>query len=254
MARRRLVSLVAAGLLALATALVATSGAAIAKQAGDREVTLCHASGNHYVQEVGVKIIWPGILLDDWHSIHPRDIIPPYDYFIGLGQWYHFPGQHWTTQGQAIWNNDCQEPKPTDAPTDAPVPPSDPNTTTCGTVGFTGVPEGWYLVIEPGDLMVTSGFGSIKLDPGVFTYGFRDAGANDKVSGTFTVGVCATATSTPFETQAGETATAVSSLPPTNTGGSGPLGSTPIFALLICLAFGGLGLTAVEAQRRTIRR
>jgi hypothetical protein len=27
-----------------------------------------------------------------------------------------------------------------------------------------------------------------------------------------------------------------------------------LFALLICLAFGGLGLAAVEAQRRSIRR
>jgi hypothetical protein len=29
--------------------------------------------------------------------------------------------------------------------------------------------------------------------------------------------------------------------------------STPLFALLICLAFGGLGMAAVEAQRRRIR-
>ena len=43
--------------------------------------------------------------------------------------------------------------------------------------------------------------------------------------------------------------------PPTSTGGSGPASNaTPLMALLICLAFGALGLTAVEAQRRTIRR
>ena len=148
----------------------------------------------------------------------------------------------------------CPTDKPTDAPTATPVPPTDPNTSTCETVGFTGVPEGWYLIIEPGDMLFNSGFDPIKLDPGLYTYEFRDAGANDMVGGQFTVVACPTATPTPFETEAGETATAVSSLPPTNTGGSGPMGSTPIFALLICLAFGALGLTAVEAQRRTIRR
>jgi hypothetical protein len=43
--------------------------------------------------------------------------------------------------------------------------------------------------------------------------------------------------------------------PPTSTGSNGSSnGSTPLFALLICFAFGALGLTAVEAQRRTVRR
>jgi hypothetical protein len=54
-----------------------------------------------------------------------------------------------------------------------------------------------------------------------------------------------------------ETATPASSAtpPPTSTGSNGSSGSsTPLFALLICLAFGGLGLAAVEAQRRSIRR
>jgi hypothetical protein len=65
-----------------------------------------------------------------------------------------------------------------------------------------------------------------------------------------------TATPTPFETQAGETGTPDPSVtpPPTSSsrGSSGP--STPIFALLICLAFGAIGLSAVEAQRRSVRR
>jgi hypothetical protein len=29
--------------------------------------------------------------------------------------------------------------------------------------------------------------------------------------------------------------------------------STPLFVLLICLAFGGLGVAALEAQRRRVR-
>jgi hypothetical protein len=37
--------------------------------------------------------------------------------------------------------------------------------------------------------------------------------------------------------------------------GSSPGGdSEPLFALLICLAFGGIGLLAAQAQRRGIRR
>ena len=64
----------------------------------------------------------------------------------------------------------------------------------------------------------------------------------------------ATPTETPFESFKGETGTPITTAPPTSTG-SGPIGgSTPLFALLICLAFGGLGLAAVEAQRRSLRR
>jgi len=43
--------------------------------------------------------------------------------------------------------------------------------------------------------------------------------------------------------------------PPTSTAGDRPSSnSTPLFALLICLAFGGLGVVAVEARRRRIVR
>jgi hypothetical protein len=43
--------------------------------------------------------------------------------------------------------------------------------------------------------------------------------------------------------------------PPTTSTGSGPNGdnSTPLFVLLICLAFSGLGLLAVQAQRKSMR-
>lgn len=65
------------------------------------------------------------------------------------------------------------------------------------------------------------------------------------------------ATPTPFESFQGETATAgqTTTLPPTSTGSNGSSNSsTPLFALLICLVFGGLGLAAIDAQRRSIRR
>jgi hypothetical protein len=62
---------------------------------------------------------------------------------------------------------------------------------------------------------------------------------------------------TPFESFQGETATPARSAtpPPTSTGSdSSGNGSTPLFALLISLAFGSLGLMAVQAQRRNVRR
>ena len=64
-----------------------------------------------------------------------------------------------------------------------------------------------------------------------------------------------TPTPTPTSEVQGETATPVASVttPPTSTGSGSNSSSTPIFAVLICLAFGGLGLAAVEAQRRSIR-
>jgi hypothetical protein len=64
-------------------------------------------------------------------------------------------------------------------------------------------------------------------------------------------------TSSPVESFQGETATPAKTAtpPPTTTGrGSSGNSSTPLMVMLICLAFGGLGLAAVEAQRRTIRR
>jgi hypothetical protein len=62
---------------------------------------------------------------------------------------------------------------------------------------------------------------------------------------------------TPFESFQGETATPgqTTTPPPTSTDGNDPgNNSTPLFALLIWLAFGGLGFAAVEMQRRSIRR
>ena len=65
------------------------------------------------------------------------------------------------------------------------------------------------------------------------------------------------ATPTPFQRIEGETATPTHAVtpPPTTTGG-GPSGDSPapFFALMICFAFGGLGLLAVQRQRRTLSR
>jgi hypothetical protein len=61
-------------------------------------------------------------------------------------------------------------------------------------------------------------------------------------------------TATPFESIQGETATPVITTPPTNTGNDPSNPSTPFMALLICLAFGAIGLATVEVQRRSANR
>jgi len=61
-------------------------------------------------------------------------------------------------------------------------------------------------------------------------------------------------TATPAQSEAGQTAVTVTP-PPTSTGSNGSSNSsTPVFALLISVAFGGLALAAVAEQRRSIRR
>ncbi len=66
-----------------------------------------------------------------------------------------------------------------------------------------------------------------------------------------------TITVTGTQSVLGETATPslAATLAPTSTGsGSSGNSSTPLLALLICLAFSGFGLLAVQAQRQSIRR
>jgi hypothetical protein len=71
---------------------------------------------------------------------------------------------------------------------------------------------------------------------------------------TETATATATPTATPFQSVAAETAVAdpTTTLPPTSAAGSSRSeGSTPLFALLVCLAFGALGLAVTTAQRRS---
>jgi hypothetical protein len=62
-------------------------------------------------------------------------------------------------------------------------------------------------------------------------------------------------TETPFQSFEGETATPFQTTTPPPTSSDGGSSGTPNsgLALLICLAFGGLGLTVVELQRRSVR-
>jgi len=44
------------------------------------------------------------------HEQHAGDIIPSYFYIDNQDQEGFYPGQNWTTEGQAIWNNECVVP------------------------------------------------------------------------------------------------------------------------------------------------
>ena len=132
-----------------------------------------------------------------------------------------------TSQNSATWSGGaCSTPTvpPTQAPTDPPtLPPTNPPP-----VPPPEAPPG-TPVAPPTQCVV----------------GVADAAA------------VATDTScpTPFDSFQGETATPGTTPPPTSTGGTDSgNNATPLFALLICLAFGGLGLAAVEMQRRSISR
>jgi hypothetical protein len=85
-------------------------------------VTLCHATNSNHNPYVPIEVDVSGDL--NGHADHTGpvwnptlkaqhiewgDIIPPFDY--GEGQ--HFDGLNWTTEGQAILNNECEIP---DAP------------------------------------------------------------------------------------------------------------------------------------------
>ncbi len=66
-----------------------------------------------------------------------------------------------------------------------------------------------------------------------------------------------TATPTAAGTTIVEAATGTPVVTPavTSTDGNSSNGDTmPLFAILICIAFGGIGLLAVQAQRQSIRR
>ena len=83
---------------------------------------------------------------------------------------------------------------------------------------------------------------------------------NDKPVDSKQVSLTVGANATPTPTKTPKPSQSVGGVsftpPPTNTGsGKGPIdGPTPLFALLICLAFGSLTLLAVQVQRRSIHR
>jgi len=105
-----------------AVAVVALAGSSLAISAGTAgaevvdTVTICHRTNSNSNPYVQITPDVSGVL--DGHADHTGpvwdptlkaqhitwgDIIPPFDYDGGS-----FPGLNWTTDGQAIFNNDCE--------------------------------------------------------------------------------------------------------------------------------------------------
>ena len=91
----------------------------------------------------------------------------------------------------------------------------------------------------------------------LISVGCPTASPSASASASSSASASASSTQSPFESFQGETATPrqTHTPPPTNSASSSSSGgATPLFALLICFLFGGIGLTAAQFQRRSIRR
>jgi hypothetical protein len=146
--RRKALAPLAAAILALSGVYAATVLAGGNKPAtstitvtnnAQNKVTICHATGSKTNPYVVITPDAAGVI--DGHYAHQdhRDIIPAFDYVGKDKVVHHFPGQNWTAEGQAIFNNGCKVPKPgqTTGPTSGPtttVIRTGPTTTVISTV------------------------------------------------------------------------------------------------------------------------
>ena len=119
--RTKALAPLAAAILALAGVYAATVLAGGSKPAigtitttnnAHNKVTICHATGSKTNPYVVITPDASGVI--DGHYAHQdhRDIIPAFDYVGKDKVVHHFPGQNWTAEGQAIFNNGCKVPKP----------------------------------------------------------------------------------------------------------------------------------------------
>ena len=85
----------------------------------ERKVTICHATSSPVNPYNQISVDKNGTV--SGHDGHVRDIIPPFDYWgqvchgpirsqVCVPFPMHYPGKNWDTEGQAIWNNDCEIP------------------------------------------------------------------------------------------------------------------------------------------------
>jgi len=122
-------------IMGLLVALIAAGSAPVTatKPNPEHKVIVCHATadfikGERKYVRVNVDIASSGYVQGGHHDLddpdtlgakHARggDIIPPYQY----GD-FAYPGQNWTSEGQAIWSNGCVVPPPP-PPVVPPEPP-----------------------------------------------------------------------------------------------------------------------------------
>jgi hypothetical protein len=163
-ASRRLGWLVVVG-LAL-TALLAPSTSIAAQET----IKICHATGsdgNPYVVnnpskdgKVSGHADHTGPIWFDGIDVEWGDIIPPFTFDGGS-----FPGLNWTTAGQAIYNNDCNIPKATATPTQAPTATPTQAPTATPTQAPTATPTGSVLPTQttnPTDPPTAAPTGSVE--------------------------------------------------------------------------------------------
>ncbi len=146
---------------------------ALATQGDVHKVTICHATASHtnpYIHEE-VDIASSGHdegLPKAGHATHTGpifeagmagkwgDIIPSYDYTNGSFH-HHFDGLNWTAAGQAILNNGCVPPTPTNPPKDV-VPSSSPSTAPSTAPSFTATQEAATVIpSEPNTSTIGAG-------------------------------------------------------------------------------------------------
>jgi hypothetical protein len=158
--RSKLLALLGAGLLTFGVVAAAVA-------APETKVRICHATGangNPYVDakadrtaDAGGHAGHVGPVWFDGITVAWGDIIPPFD-IIGGGT---FPGLNWDTDGQAIWNNNCNAPgapvtNPPATDTPAPVVTGEPATDALGTTGSSGPTDtAWLLVVGLGVLLAS---------------------------------------------------------------------------------------------------
>ena len=142
--------------------------------------------------------------------------------------------------------------------------------TACGgTVTVGGLPEGWHLVVEPGDNFF--GNGTFDLAPADYTWNLRNAEQVDQngegQSGTFTIAACTTSSTTSSDTttsqttsnETSSTSTSTSTTskseptPPStdtiSTGGSSSGGISPLLLIIFAGFLGGALLVAPGKAR-----
>ncbi len=264
MARRRVITLLSGGLLALAAALVGIAGIATAHVP---QATLICSTGNPvlsisltYYSHSTTQHNTVSASIDGTSVLSTTNFDTSYSNSFSAGSpfvshaaqvvvhaWDDPTGSHGWSTTINLSASSCQTPTPT--PTHTPTPTATPTTppttrpTTPPTTPPTATPT-TPPTTPPTVAPTETPFES-----------FLGETATPTTPPTTPPTVAPT--ETPFESFLGETATprGVVTPPPTSTGSDGSSSnSTPLFALLISLAFGGLGLAAVQAQRRSIHR
>jgi hypothetical protein len=246
-ARRRLFTFATAGALALAAVLTAFAGVAAAHNPsvsltchnGSPQLKISLESYNSSSQHYHLNTVWASIdgatVLSTTHfgSTYSHTFSAGSSYVahtaeVDVYAWDDPSGTHQWTKNFYLSLPACKNPtaSPTATPTDEPTatPTDEPTATPTDEPTAT-----------PTDEPTATPFESFEGETATPTTG---------------------PTETPFETFEGETATPAGTTtpPPTSSdGGSSNGGATPGLALLIALAFGGLGLAMVEMQRRAVR-